>query len=115
MGFCSIHPHQAKDPEGLKPFLGIRINTKLQEGLDRSNPLNRFYFQDNNPEFLQIVTVDQDRYIGKFVEQGAGYTALEDICRNIISIMHKLCPDIAISIEGIRVLALTMPSAPEAQ
>jgi len=99
----------------LKPFLGIRINTKLQEGLDKSNPLNRFYFQDNNPEFLQIITVEQDRYIGKFVEQGTGYRAMEDICRNIISIMHKLCPDMAISIDGIRMLALETPSVPEAQ
>lgn len=98
----------------MKPFLGIKINVKLQEGLDRSNPLNRFYFQDNNPEFLQIITVDQDRYIGKFVEQGTAYRTMEDICRNIISIMHKLCPDIAISIDGIRVLALDTPSATEA-
>jgi hypothetical protein len=110
-----MHAHQAKDSEGLKPFLGIRINAKLQEGLDRSNPLNRFYFQENNPEFLQIITVDQIRYIGKFVEQGTGYRAMEDICRNIISIMHKLCPDIALSIDGIRVLAPDAPSATETQ
>jgi hypothetical protein len=96
----------------LKPFLGIKINTKLQEGLDKSNPLNRFYFQDDNPEFLQIITIDQDKYIGKFVEQGAGYRAMEDICRNIISIMRKLCPDMSITIDSIRVLA---PSHPDAQ
>lgn len=90
----------------MKPFLGIKINTKLQEALDKSNPLNRFYFQDNNPEFLQIVNLDSDKYIGKFVEQGIGYRAMEDICRNIISIMHKLCPDLPISIDGIRVLAV---------
>ncbi len=99
----------------MKPFLGIRINAKLQEGLDRSNPLNRFYFQDNNPDFLQIITVDQDKYIGKFVEQGMGYRAMEDICRNIISIMHKLCPDIPVSIDGIRVLAPDAPPATDAQ
>lgn len=90
----------------MKPFLGIKINAKLQEALDKSSPLNRFYFQDNNPEFLQIANLDSDKYIGKFVDQGMGYRDLDDICRNIISIMHKLCPDIPISIEGIRVLAL---------
>jgi hypothetical protein len=99
----------------LKPFFGIKINAKLQEGLDKSNPLNRFYFQDNNPEFLQIISIDQDKYIGKFVEQGTGYRAIEDICRNIISIMHKLCPDISLSIDGIRVLALDSPAAKDAQ
>lgn len=99
----------------MKPFLGIRINTKLQEGLDRSNPLNRFYFQDNSPEFLQIITTDQDKYIGKFVEQGAGYRAMEDICRNIISIMHKLCPDMSIQLDSIRVLALDQPAATNTQ
>jgi hypothetical protein len=99
----------------LKPFLGIKINAKLQEGLDKSNPLNRFYFQDNNPEFLQIITIDQDKYIGKFVEQGAGYRAMDDICRNIISIMHKLCPDMSLSIDSIRVLALDLPAAQAVQ
>jgi hypothetical protein len=99
----------------LKPFLGIKINAKLQEGLEKSNPLNRFYFQDNNPEFLQIITIDQDKYIGKFVEQGAGYRAMDDICRNIISIMHKLCPDMSLSIDSIRVLALDSPVAQAVQ
>ena len=93
----------------MKLFLGIKINAKLQEALDKSNPLNRFYFQDNNPEFLQIVNLDSDKYIGKFVEQGMGYRGMEDICRNIISITHKLCPDIPLSIDGIRVLALETP------
>ncbi len=99
----------------MKLFLGIKINAKLREGLDKSNPLNRFYFQDNSPEFLQIITIDQDKYIGKFVEQGAGYRAMDDICRNIISIMHKLCPDISLSIDSIRVLALDSPAAQAVQ
>jgi len=40
---------------------------------------------------------------------------MEDICRNIISIMHKLCPDIPVSIDGIRVLAPDVPPATDAQ
>lgn len=89
----------------MKPFLGLKINPKLQEGLDKSNPCNKFYFQDNNPDFLQIVSVDEDKYIGKFIEQGSEYKHIEDICRNITSIIHKLCPDIAVSVDAIRVLA----------
>lgn len=93
----------------MKPFLGLKINTKLQEGLDKANPCNKFYFQENNPEFLQIVSVDSHKYIGKFIEQASEFRNAEDICLNIISIIHKLCPDITVSADSIRVLA-TEPS-----
>ena len=89
----------------MKPFLGLKITSKLQEGLDKSNPCNKYYFQDNNPDFLQIVSVDADKYIGKFIEQGSEYRHIEDICRNITSIIHKLCPEIKITVDTIRVLA----------
>ena len=89
----------------MKPFLGLKINSKLQEGLDKSNPCDKFYFQENNPDFLQIVSVDAHKYIGKFIEQGSEFKRIEDICLNIISIIHKLCPDMSVSTDSIRVLA----------
>lgn len=92
-----------------KPFLGLKITPKLQEKLDQCNPYNTFYFKDNNPELLQIVAIGEDKYIGKVVEQGIDYEKIEDICRNIISIIHKLCPDIPISINAIKLLAFEAP------
>ena len=89
----------------MKPFLGFKITLKLQEGLDKCNPYDTFYFKDNNPEFLQIITIESEKYIGKFIEQGIEYNKIDDICRNIISIIHKLCPDIPISIGSIKLLA----------
>ena len=93
-----------------KPFLGLKITPKLQDGLDKCNPSNKFYFKDNDPALLQIVSMGVDNYIGKVVEQGFEYDKIEDICRNIISIIHKLCPDIPISINSIKLLALEPPS-----
>ncbi len=93
----------------MKPFLGFKITPRLQEGLDKSNPYNKFYFKDNNPELLQIITIGSDKYIGKIVEQGIEFKKIEDICRNIISIIHKLCPDIPISIDSIKLLAIEPP------
>ena len=92
-----------------KPFLGLKITPKLQDGLDKCNPNDKFYFKDNNPDLLQIITIGVDKYIGKVVEQGIEYAKIEDICRNIISIIHKLCPDIPISINLIKLLASEPP------
>ena len=92
-----------------KPFLALKITPKLQDGLDKCNPNNKFYFKDSNPELLQIITIDADKYIGKVVEQGIEYGKIEDICRNITSIIHILCPDIPISINSIKLLALEPP------
>ncbi len=88
-----------------KPFLGLKITPKLQDGLDKCNPNDKFYFKDNNPDLLQIITIDVDKYIGKVLEQGIEYAKIEDICRNIISIIHKLCPDIPVSINSIKFFA----------
>ena len=90
----------------MKPFLGFKISSKLQEGLDKCNPYNKFYFKENNPDYLQIITIGSDKYIGKVVEQGMEYKKIEDVCRNIISILNKLCPDISISIDAIRLHAI---------
>jgi hypothetical protein len=90
----------------VKPFLGFKITSKLQEGLDKSSPNNKFYFKDNNPDFLQIITIESDKYIGKVVEQGMEYKKIEDVCRNIISIINKLCPDIPFSIDAIKLHAI---------
>lgn len=92
-----------------KPFLALKITSKLQDGLDKCNPNNKFYFKDSNPELLQIITIGVDKYIGKVVEQGIEYGKIEDICRNITSIIHILCPDIPISINSIKLLALEPP------
>ena len=43
------------------------------------------------------------------IEQGSEFKRIEDICLNIVSIIHKLCPDMTISTDSIRVLA-TEPS-----
>jgi hypothetical protein len=96
----------------VQPFLGLKITPKLQEGLDKSIPYNKFYYKDNNPEFLQVVSVNADKYIGRMIDQGVEYRKIEDICRNIISIIHKLCPDIPVSIDSIRILAAEPPSEP---
>lgn len=102
---------KGKEERMLQPklFLGLKITPKLQERLDKCNPYNTFYFKDNNPELLQIVGIGADKYIGKVVEQGIEYEKIEDICRNIISIIHKLCPDIPISMNSIRLLACEPP------
>ena len=90
----------------MQPFLGFKITTRLQEGLDNCNPNNKFYFKDNNPDLLQIVTLDSDKYIGKILVQGIEYRKIEDVSRNIVSILNKLCPDIPFSTDAIKLVAI---------
>jgi hypothetical protein len=90
----------------VQPFLGLKITSKLQDGLDKSSPNNKFYFKDNNPDFLQVVTIESDKYIGKVVEQGVEYKKIEDVCKNIISILNKLCPDITFAVGAIKLHAI---------
>jgi len=90
----------------VQPFLGFKITARLQEGLDNCNPNNMFYFKDNNPDLLQIVTLDSDKYIGKILVQGIESRKIDDISRNIVSILNKLCPDIPFSTDSIKLVAI---------
>jgi len=68
-------------------FVGIKISTKLQNQLDSPAPGTERYFKQDNGEYLQIVTLGEDRVIGRFVKSGFPSGDIGDVSRNVRSIV----------------------------
>ncbi len=71
-------------------FVGIKITPKLQSELDHCAPGIERYFKENNPEYLQIVTVGEERLIGKFLKDGFLVNEIDDFGRNVSSIVKLI-------------------------
>jgi len=88
-------------------FVGLKITNTLQRQLDECPPVYNVYYKDNNPSHLQIIKVDSDDYMGKTLEQGLPVSSVNDITRNIKSILSKICPKYTVSAGEIKIFART--------
>jgi hypothetical protein len=82
-------------------FFAIRIDGKLREALACARASTRRYFDGSSTEFLRIVDLgtapDHERWIGKVVEPGPAISQLEDVQRNVFSILKRIAPDVHFS------------------
>lgn len=87
-------------------FFGCKIDSKLREGLAQAKPGDRKYFEGISEDFLRICDVGEEKWIGKVVKPGLQVTDVEDIQRNIISLLRKIAPDVRQSPSSIKIFAL---------
>ncbi len=87
-------------------FVGIKNTERLQDQLDASSKSMKAFFQDNNPEFLQIMTINGSEYIGKIVAGGASLENLGNVFMNVRTMLKMICPGYLISDDAIKIMAL---------
>jgi hypothetical protein len=103
------------DPTG-KLFVGLKIDSKLREALAQATPGDRHYFDDPNSPYLRVLSMGDEQWIGKLVDAGFPPTEMEDIQRNIISILNRIAPGARHSPSAMRIFcvddapAVTPPS-----
>jgi hypothetical protein len=83
-------------------FVGIKISTKLQRELDNCARGTEHYFKEDKPESLQIVTFGEDRLIGRFLRGGFPVTDIDNVSRNVRSIVTLITPRHRIEEDSIR-------------
>jgi hypothetical protein len=88
-------------------FVGIKINDRLRDQLDSSNASMKPFFASNNPEYLQVMRVDSEDYIGKVTESGTSIEALGNMARNVKSMLQMICPKFALTEDAIKILGLS--------
>ena len=87
-------------------FVGIKVSERLRDQLDASNASMKPFFEEKNPEYLQIMQIDQDEYIGKIIESGASLEALSNMLKNVKTMLQMICPKFPLVDDAIKVLAL---------
>jgi hypothetical protein len=73
---------------GKRLFVGIKISTSLQNKLNSPAPGTERYFKGDDGEFLQIVSVGDEKLIGRYVKHG--FPDVADVSRNIRSIVKLI-------------------------
>jgi hypothetical protein len=75
-----------------KLFVGIRVDNKMRDQLEHCPPRDKLYFDGSDPRYLQVLRSVEDSYIGKLVEPGTPAVSMDDLKRNILSILTRIAP-----------------------
>ena len=91
-------------------FFGTKIDSKLREGLALSKPGDKKYFDGSSDEFLRVMELgddkDKERWIGKVIKPGPAVTEVDDIQRNILSILRRVAPNARIPASSVKIFVL---------
>ena len=71
-------------------FVGIKITKSLQDDLDNPAPGTKHYFEGTNNEYLQIVNIKEDKFIGRYLKDGFPAASIADVTRNVCSIVKLI-------------------------
>ena len=87
-------------------FFGCKVDSKMREALAQAKPGDRRYFEDGS-DFLCICKVgEEERWIGKIIQGGLNVTEVEDIQRNVVSILRRIASDIRISPSAVKIFVV---------
>jgi hypothetical protein len=86
-------------------FVGVKVTSALQRHMDESESGHQHLFEGRSQQSLQRVTMDGEELLGRAVEQGATVESLDDIVRNLRSILLKQIPKYPLKNSEIRIYA----------
>jgi hypothetical protein len=91
-------------------FFATKIDSKLREGLALSKPGDKKYFDGSSEEFLRVLEIgdekDKERWIGKIIKPGPAVTEIDDIQRNILSILRRVAPNARIPQSAVKIFVV---------
>ena len=65
------------------------------------------FFNSNDPEFLQILWIDSDEYIGKSTESGASFEKLNNLVLNVKTMLKMITPKFSLDQNALKIYAYT--------
>ena len=79
--------------EGTPIFVGLKLETGLRRQLEAISGPDRKYVSSEDSTFLRICKLGEDFYVGKLIEERLTADRIDDIKRNVVSILQRLCPE----------------------
>jgi len=74
-------------------FVGFKLDTSLRRQLEGLTGPDRRYLSSDDSTFLRMCRLGDAVYVGKVIEDGLTTGSIEDVKRNVLSIMRRLCPE----------------------
>jgi len=77
-------------------FIGFKADNNLRQHLESLSDFDKKYFSPEDSTFLRVCRVGEDIYIGKLVHESLTTDRVEDIRRNVLSIVHKIASEVRV-------------------
>jgi len=80
-------------------FVGCKMEGPLRRRLESLEGSQRQYVSEEDGAFLRICKLGDDAWVGKVVLDGLSTERVDDVRRNVLSILQRLCPDIRLPVQ----------------
>jgi hypothetical protein len=71
-------------------FIGFKADNSLRQRLESLSDSDKKYVSAEDSAFLRICRVGEDTYVGKIIRAGLTTDQVDDIRRNVLSIIRRL-------------------------
>jgi len=71
-------------------FIGFKADNSLRRHLESLSDIDKKYFSGEDSTFLRVFRVGEDIYVGKLVHESLTTDRVDDIRRNVLSIVRKV-------------------------
>jgi hypothetical protein len=82
---------QIRDRQPL--FIGTKMDGQIRRRLESVTGTDKKYFSREETTFLTICRLGEDEYVGKVIAEKLTTERVDDIRRNVLSILQRLCPE----------------------
>ena len=79
-------------------FIGCKMDGPIRRRLESIVGPERKYFSDIDSTFLSICRLGEDQYVGKVIYERLTTDRIDDVRRNVLSILQRLCPEIRLPV-----------------
>ncbi len=88
-------------------FVGMKISDRLRDELDTTKASMKPFFRDHDPEYLEILQIDNDDYIGKVTESGASFETLKNMLLNVKTMLKMIIPTFSVAEDAVKIYCHT--------
>jgi hypothetical protein len=74
-------------------FIGFKLDGSLRHQLESLSGPDKKYVSRDEATFLMLCNHGKDTWVGKVVDDRLSTDRVDDIRRNILSILQRLCPE----------------------
>jgi len=98
-------------------FVGFKLDGSLRRQLESLSGPDRKYVSGEDATFLSLCRRGEDVFVGKVIEDGLNTGRVDDVRRNVLSIMRRLCPEARLpdQLEILVCLPAASPAEPETE
>lgn len=71
-----------------------------------SKPGDKKYFDGSSEEFLRVIEMPEEKWVGKVIRGGLSVTEVDDIQRNVLSILRRVAPNARIPSSQVKIFVI---------